>query len=58
MVGETGVRWDNFHILLLFSPGQDKQALTKAYSLHDLRAVGIANKNEFNTAKMAQCALF
>ena len=30
-----------------------KQAVTKAYSLHDLRLVGISNKSEFNTAEMA-----
>ena len=34
-----------------------KQALTKAYSPHDLRSVGISNKSEFNTAKMAQCTI-
>ena len=37
-----------------------KQALTKAYSQHDLKLVGmpgISNKSEFNTAKMAQCTL-
>ena len=35
-----------------------KQVLIKAYSLHDLRSVGISNKNEFNTAKMAQFTWF
>ena len=31
----------------------EKHALTKAYSLHDLRVVGIYSKSELNTAKMA-----
>ena len=31
---------------------QNKQALTKVYSPHDLRSVGISNKSEFNSAKM------
>ena len=31
-----------------------KQALTKVYSPHDLRSVGMSNKSEFNTAKMSQ----
>ena len=35
-----------------------KQALTKAYSPHDLRSVGISNKSEFNTVKMGQFTLF
>ena len=35
-----------------------KQALTNAYSLHDLRSVGIAKESEFNIAKMAQCTRF
>ena len=35
-----------------------KKALIKAYSLHDLRSVGISNKNEFSIAKMAQCPCF
>ena len=29
-----------------------RQALTKGYSPHNLRSVGISNKSEFNTAKM------
>ena len=29
------------------------QAVTKAYSLHDSRSVGISNKSEFNTESMA-----
>ena len=34
------------------------QAWAKAYSPHDLWSVGIFNKNEFNTAKMAQLFKF
>ena len=32
-----------------------KQSLTKAYSPDNLRSVGMSNKIEFNTAKMALC---
>ena len=37
---------------------QFKQVLTKAYSPHDFRSVGISNKSEVNTAKIPQCTLF
>ena len=40
-------------ILVLIVP-----ALTKAYSLHDLRPVVISNKSEFNTAQLAQYIMF
>ena len=36
----------------------EKPALTKAYSLPDLRSVGISNKSEFNTAKITQFSVF
>ena len=39
-------------------PYHFKQDLTKPYSLHDLRSVGISYKSEFNTAKMAQFTPF
>ena len=35
-----------------------QQALTKAYSLHDFMSVGISNKSEFHTAKMAHFITF
>ena len=37
---------------------QYQEALTEAYSTHDLRLVGISNKSEFSTAKMAQCTMY
>ena len=35
-----------------------EQALTKPYSLYDLRSVGISNKSEFNIAKIDQFTVF
>ena len=35
-----------------------RQAATKAYCPHNLRSVGIANKSEFNTAKMTPLFLY
>ena len=35
-----------------------QQALTIVYYPHDLRSVGMCNKSEFNTVKIAQFSLF